>query len=145
MELILVGTIIWLVSQTIKFLLFIFKGGKVTPASAFWIYVWIGKFPSSHTALLSGVMYTIWHEQGTSFLFGFSVICSAVFIFTLAENRKRYKMLQVYCNQSNDPSIRSIISEGKLGEYEGHTVLEIVAGFILGIVVAVIVGIYVSY
>ena len=143
MELIIVGAIIWLVSQSIKFLIFVFKGGKVTPALAFWIYVWIGKFPSSHTALLSGVMYTIWREQGASLLFGFSVVCSAIFIFTLAENRKRYEMLEGYCNQSSDSSIRSIISDGKLGEFEGHTVSEIVAGFVLGIVVAAIIGIYV--
>lgn len=143
MKLILIGAIIWFVSQSIKFLIFIAKGEKITPDSAFWIYFWIGKFPSSHTALLSGVIYTIWREQGTSLLFGFAVVCSAIFVFTLAENRKRYEMLKGYCNQSSDSSIRSIVSEGKLDEFEGHTISEIIAGFILGIAIAAIIGIYV--
>lgn len=143
MKLIFVGAIIWVVSQSLKFLIFVFKGGKVTPASAFWIYVWIGKFPSSHTALLSGVTYTIWREQGTSLLFGLAVVCSAVFIFTLLENRKRYELLKVHIAQSRDEAIRNIISDGKLDEFEGHTLSEIIAGFVLGIAVATIVGIYV--
>ncbi len=142
MKLILVALIIWFVSQTIKFLLFAVKGGKITPSSFFWIYVWIGKFPSSHTALLSGVVYTIWREQGASLLFGFAVICSAIFIFTLAENRKRYELLSGYCTQSHDEAVRNIVLDGKLDEFEGHTILEIIAGVVLGVAVAALFGIY---
>src|SRR6185436_19567942 len=142
MQLIIVAAVIWVVSQSIKFLLFLFKGGKISLSSFCRIYIWIGKFPSSHTALLTGVIYTIWLKEGVSLLFGFSVVCAAIFIFTLWENKKRYELLKEYLIQSQDQSIKNIILDGKLDEFEGHTALEIVAGSILGFAVAAFMGIY---
>lgn len=142
MSIIIIALITWFVSQTVKFFLFLVKGGKVTPDSLLWIYIWIGKFPSSHTAMLASVLYTIWHKEGASSLFGFAVVCSAIFVFTLSENRKRYELLKGYCTQSNDPAIQKIVQDGKMDEFEGHTFIEIIAGVLLGITVATIIGAY---
>ena len=139
MKLLIVTIIILAVSQSIKFLIFLYKGGKITKDSVFWNYIWIGKFPSTHAAILGGVLYTVWHEEGISLFFGFCTVISALFIYMLIENKKRYKILETYFSKSNDHAIQSIISDNKLNEFEGHTAREIIVGLVLGITLAIVV------
>lgn len=143
MKLVEIALAILVISWGIKLALFVYKGGKATLDSILWNCVWTGRFPSTHTAVLGGVIYTIWHEEGFSFLFGFSVIVSVIFVYTLLENRKRYLLLKSYYLKSQDVTIKSIVLDGKLDEFEGHTMSEVNAGFILGVAVAALVGIYV--
>lgn len=143
MELIEIALVILLTSWVLKLLLFVAKGGRISLNSFLWNCIWIGKFPSTHTAVLSGVVYTLWYTEGLSPLFGLSVVVSVICVYALLENRRRYELMQTYYIQSHDEAIKSIIVEGKLDEFEGHTVLEIMAGAILGIVVAVFVNMYV--
>lgn len=143
MKLIGVALVILFIGWGIKLLLFVLRGGKITPTSILWNCVWIGKFPSTHTAVLGGVVYTLWYAEGLGSLFGLSVVVSVICVYALLENRKRYELMKTYYIQSHDEAIKSIIVEGKLDEFEGHTVLEIVAGAILGVVIAVFVNMYV--
>ena len=107
--------------------------------SVIWNYIWAGKFPSTHAAVLSGVLYAIWYEDGPSLLFGFCVIVSSLFIYIYIENKKRYHILESYFSKSNDTAIKNIILDKRLDEFDGHTVLEIIAGVVLGTVTAIVV------
>lgn len=143
MHLLIVVGVILVVCWCTKLLLFLSKGGKPSLHLFVWTCVWTGKFPSTHSAVLAGVMYSIWRTEGLSPLFGFSVVISAMNIYTLLENRKRYELLVPYLSQSNDPSLQSIAAHKKLDEFEGHTLTEVIAGLALGLVVAVLLELYV--
>ena len=143
MKLILVSLIILLISQSVKFFVFLYRGGKISSNSLFWNYLWAGKFPSTHMAIMGGAIYTIWYENGPDLLFGLGIILTGIVFYILIENKKRYKLLEAYYSKSEDKSIRGIVNDGKLQEFEGHAAVEIISGFLLGLLVAFVYNIYV--
>ena len=139
MKLLLLALLILLVSNTIKFIIFLKKGGSISRASLWWYYFWVGKCPSTHAALFAGVTCGIWYESGFSQFFALSVIISLFVMYTLLENKKRYELLESYYMKSNDHAFKCLVSERTVADFEGHHLADVVAGVVVGVAVAVIV------
>ncbi len=138
MKLLLLALLILLVSNTIKFVIFLKNGGSISRSSLWWYYFWVGKFPSSHAALFSGVTYGVWYESGFSQSFALCIIISLFVMYTLLENKKRYELLESYYMKSRDEAFQCLVSERTIADFEGHHLADVVAGVVVGIGVAII-------
>lgn len=143
MKLLIISIVIILVSQSIKFILHLFRGERISRKLLSWVYIWTGEFPSTHSAIIAGMIYVINREDGFGLLFGFSVIVGAVLIYSLLEDKKRHKLFEEYLSESKDEAMLKIISDKKLLQFNGHELADVVAGLILGLLVAILMDSFV--
>lgn len=87
------------------------------------------------------MIYIIGKEDGLGLLFGFSVIVGGLFIYSLLEDKKRHELFEEYFIKSEDEAIRRIVSDKKLLQFNGHALIDVVAGVVLGLLIAVSMGI----
>lgn len=139
MIIILIAILAIIVSDTIKFALFLRSGGTLSRSSILWHYIWTGKFPSSHSAAFGSAVTALWYTEGFTSLVAFSLIVSVFVMYTLFENKKRYELFEAYYMQSRDEAIQLLVTEQKIAEFEGHTMLEVVGGLVVGIATALLV------
>lgn len=143
MELIIISAVIIVISQSIKLLIYLAKGEKFSIGLLSWVYIWTGEFPSTHSAVLAGLVYTIGREDGFGLLFGFSCVVSGFFLYSLLEDKKRYKLKEEYFKNSKDEAILKIVSDKKLLRFNGHTITDIVGGIILGLVIVISMNMFI--
>ena len=144
MNVIIISITAIVVAQLVKIIWFYAqKKDGYSKRSLLWPLFWIGGFPSSHTAALTSTLYAIWRYEGMSFLFGFGVVISFLLIYGLLEDKKRQTLFNEYFAQSDDFSLRKIVTEGRLLSFNGHSFLEIFVGGFVGIVVSVVMTTFV--
>ncbi len=136
MMIILLAILAILVSNTIKFVVFLRSGGTLSRSSFFWHYLWTGKFPSSHSAAFGSAVASLWYTEGFTSLVAFSIIVAVFVMYTLFENKKRYELFAEYYMQSSDEAIKLLVTEKKIAEFEGHTMTEVIGGLLVGIATA---------
>ncbi len=141
MKLIILSVVIIFIVQSIKLLICLVHGEKLSKKMLSWVCIWTGEFPSTHSAVIAGMIYIIGKDDGMGLLFGLSVIVGGLFIYSLLEDKKRHELFEEYFINSKDESIRKIVSDKKLLQFNGHTLTDVVAGVILGLLVAVLMGI----
>mgnify|MGYP001596821656 CR=1 FL=1 len=143
MKLLIISAVIVFVSQSVKLMLHLFRGERISKESLSWVYIWTGEFPSTHSAIIAGMIYVIGREDGLGLLFGFSIIIGALFIYGLLEDKKRHKLFEEYLSQSKDEAMQKIISDKRLLQFNGHELVDVVAGLILGLLVAILMNLFV--
>lgn len=128
---------VWLISQTCK--LIIRKLDHEAPEhlkSSFWTYMWAGGSPSTHTALLTSSLSLIWNKYGASPLFTFSLVVCMLWLFDIAEKRKKQEMINHYYKDETSGPHKEIVTDGNILDMSGHTFGEIFYGALLGITLA---------
>jgi len=97
-----------------------------------------GGMPSSHTALMVGISHAIGLFDGyNTSLFALSVAVSMVVIYDATNIRRQAgKHAELINAMIRDLAAGHPLKEEQLREVLGHTPLEVVGGFLLGIVIA---------
>ncbi len=141
-----IGVISWVISQLIKTFIFFFKNKKMNLKKL----SESGGMPSAHSALVCSVALGTVHKYGLSspcfslaLTFAMIVMYDAMGVRRAAgEQAKAINQIQeyLYNNECSMPDKEKClkIPTKKLNESLGHTLIEVVAGCILGICVTVI-------
>lgn len=129
----------WLVAQILKGLTGVFKIKKFTLTEFFF---GTGGMPSSHTAAVCSVMAASAIDYGLgSYQFAISAVLSMIVMRDAMGMRRQVgehakalnKIFQELAEAKNDPKL----TQKALGELAGHTPLQVFAGAIVGIAVAI--------
>ena len=138
MKLFLIPFIVLLVDQVIKFFVIIWKKRKIYGNRFVWSFIWAGQFPSAHTALIASCDTIIWRYYGAGPLFVFCFFVSLVLIYNLVASKKHEILMENYFSKSGDKVLVKIVKDQILMDFSGHTLTEILAGGVLGIVLTLI-------
>ena len=125
----------WFICQALKILTFGMKTGE-WKLRHFWDG---GGMPSSHTAAVVSVAMTVGLKDGfSSTLFAACAIFSAIVMYDAAgvrrETGKQGKLLNEILSWNDNQS--SDIASGEMKEKIGHSPLEVLAGAVMGIIIA---------
>ena len=127
----------WLVAQSIKFVVTLFRTRQVD----FGCFVSTGGMPSAHTAMASALATSV--GLGTGFdspAFAITVCFAGVVMFDAQSVRMAAGLQARLLNQIVQELFKEHhLSQQKLAELLGHTRLEVFAGLLLGIAVALLV------
>ncbi|MCM8796303.1 MAG: divergent PAP2 family protein [Candidatus Omnitrophica bacterium] len=126
----------WLIAQTIKVILGIIRQKKLD----FRWFVGTGGMPSSHVAGASCLATATGLEYGfNSIYFALTATFALVVMFDAQGVRRAAgKQARILNKITEDIYWQGRIGEKRLRELIGHTPIEVIAGFLLGIVIAVI-------
>ena len=127
----------WVVAQVLKTLLDISLNRSFNPERL----VGSGGMPSSHSATVCGLATAAGLRYGTgSFEFAICFILAAVVMYdTIGVRQETGKQAKVLNRLLFEDLLKldSVVLQEKLKEYVGHTPIQVLAGAILGIVIAV--------
>ncbi|MEK7066951.1 MAG: divergent PAP2 family protein [Patescibacteria group bacterium] len=143
MKLLIISATIIFISQSVKLLIYLSRGEHISRKMLSWVYVWTGEFPSTHSAVIAGAIYTIGRDDGLGLLFGFSVVIGLLLVYGLLEDKKRHEIFEEYLNESEDKAMQKIILDKKLLQFNGHTFADVIAGLMLGLVVAILMDLFI--
>lgn len=148
-----VGIISWILAQIIKTILHSIKFKEFDAERI----VGAGGMPSSHSALVVSVaFYTLRFKGLSSTEFAFAVLLAGIVIYDalsvrynaglhakeLNKLRKIVDELDDEISQlsgnGEDPDIDELVNQKQLKEFLGHTPIEVLAGSMLGIIIALV-------
>jgi uncharacterized protein len=126
----------WVIAQALKVLVGFFIQKKVD----FRWFVGTGGMPSSHTAGASCLATAIGLSYGfDSVHFALAASFAIVVMFDAQGVRRATgRQARILNKIMDDIYFQGKIQEGRLREFIGHTPLEVIAGFVLGVVIAYI-------
>jgi len=137
-KVLMVTILAWLIAQTIKVVLGIIRQKKFD----FRWFIGTGGMPSSHVtgasclATLTGLDYGF-----DSIYFALAATFAIVVMFDAQGVRRAAgKQARVLNKITEDIYWQGKIEDNRLRELIGHTPVEVIAGFLLGIIIAVIAG-----
>lgn len=130
------GAAAWLIAQTIKVLLGVIKERRFN----FRWFVGTGGMPSSHSASIAALATAIGMANGfDSAIFALAVGFAFVVSFDAQGVRRSSGKQAILLNKMLDDIYwKKQFDEMKLKEFLGHTPVEVLAGVVLGIVVALL-------
>lgn len=126
----------WLIAQTLKVFIGIIRQKRFD----FRWFIGTGGMPSSHTAGASCLAWSVGLESGfSSVLFALAAAFVLMVMFDAQVFRRAAgRQARILNKITDDIYWQGQIREGRLRELMGHTPLEVIAGFILGIVIAIV-------
>ncbi len=127
----------WLIAQTIKVILGIIRQKKFD----FRWFIGTGGMPSSHVTGASCLATSIGLEYGfSSIYFALAASFTIVVMFDAQGVRRATgRQARILNKITEDIYWQGRIDEDKLRELIGHTPVEVIAGFLLGVVIAYLV------
>jgi acid phosphatase family membrane protein YuiD len=128
----------WLIAQTIKVVIGVFRQKKFD----FRWFVGTGGMPSSHAAGASCLAMAIGLDYGfDSVYFAISAAFALVVMFDAQGVRRATgRQARILNKITEDIYWKGRIKEEELRELIGHTPVEVIMGFLLGAVIAIIAG-----
>lgn len=128
----------WLVAQILKTLIHAFFAKEFVAERM----VGSGGMPSSHSATVCALATSACYEYGAgSFPFAFSLILAIIVMYDAMGVRRetgiQAKLLNDILQVFEDMGRSEITPHDKLKEFIGHTPLQVLAGAVLGILIAV--------
>lgn len=120
--------------QLIKLVIVLIKDPKISFTKLIWEGFWVGKFPSTHSAIISSSFYLLTKYSPDKSVIAFALIISLLFIYRLLEDKKRQQITEEYLSKSKDTEIQKIVTERKLLDFSGHTFTEVIVGILIGII-----------
>ena len=84
-----------------------------------------------------------WQRRWVGIIFGFSVVIGLLLVYGLLEDKKRHEIFEEYLNESEDKAMQKIILDKKLLQFNGHTFADVIAGLMLGLVVAILMDLFI--
>lgn len=126
----------WLIAQVLKVLLTFLSSRQLDFTRLFGA----GGMPSSHSAIMTSMAVSIGLQEGfNSPVFALSVVTSLVVMYDAAGVRRAAGKQAAVLNEIvKELKTRHWVAEEKLKELLGHTPVEVIAGAILGILVAML-------
>jgi hypothetical protein len=126
----------WLLAQTIKVAIGVIRERKFD----FRWFVGTGGMPSSHTSGASCLATSIGLEYGFSSVYFALAASFAIVVMFDAQGVRRAsgKQARILNRITEDIYWRGKIDEEKLRELIGHTPVEVITGFLLGVAIAII-------
>ena len=140
LKFIIIPIIVWVVGQSIKFLVYILKGGIISKKNVSWIYQWAGGSPSTHAAMLTSSLYLLGKYNGFDAIFGFAFVVALLLMYNLLADKKKQELFEKHLKNSKDHSLQKIVREGNLLDISGHTYFEVVSGVIFGLAASIILA-----
>jgi len=137
MKFILIPLFAVIISQVIKILIYLYRGGEFSFSRIVWEGFWTGKFPSSHAAALSSSFYLLAIYSNNNSVISFAFIISLLIFYGLLEDKKRQEVFEIYISKSNDEGLKAMIRDGHLRSFSGHTYSELLAGIVIGIITSI--------
>ncbi len=124
----------WFIAQTLKIILSLYKDKKLDLTR----FVGAGGMPSSHTAFVMSLATAVGKINGwDSPSFAISIVLAFIVMYDAAGVRRaagnQAKILNIIIN---DLAQHKPLGEEKLKELLGHTPVEVLAGALLGIIIA---------
>ena len=104
-----------------------------------WDGFWIGKFPSSHAAVLTSSLYLLALYAENTSIIAFAVFISLLVFYGLLEDKKRQEIWEIYIAKSSDTELNGIVTDGILRDFNGHSLFQLAAGVFIGLVSAVVI------
>jgi acid phosphatase family membrane protein YuiD len=140
------GILGWLVAQILKTLLHLFFTKEFVAERL----VGSGGMPSSHSATVCALATAVCYEYGPggfefamAFLFAIIVMHDAMGV--RRETGRQARLLNDILKVFGDMGHSDISPHDKLKEFVGHTPLQVLAGAILGILIAVLIHVWLGY
>lgn len=133
-DILLLAFVVWVISQSIKFIVRMVRGEPVSGDSLAWIYQWGGGAPSTHAAILTAVTYRTGQIEGWGMVSGAVAVVSLILLYNLAADRKKAEIFEAQLGQSG---LEAMKGDGRLLDISGHTVFELVSGAVAGIVISI--------
>lgn len=129
-----VALLSWLAAQSLKVIISIIRSGKID----YHRFIGAGGMPSSHSSLAMGLATTIGIEHGwDSTLFALALVLALIIMYDAASLRRAAGQQAEVLNKMLDELFHDgRIREERLKELLGHTPLEVLAGALLGIIIA---------
>ena len=126
----------WLIAQVLKVFLTLILDKRWD----FTRFIGSGGMPSSHSAIMTWITTSIGMQEGfNSSIFALSLAATLVVMYDAAGVRRAAGKQAVVLNEIvRELQTQHTVTEGKLKELLGHTPVEVIAGAILGILVAVL-------
>lgn len=123
----------WIAVNFLKFLIYSIKTKKIDPS----VVLRTGNMPSSHTATIVGITAMIYFMEGLSNLFFYAVFIAIFIMFDSISLRKQVgDQSSIIIEMLKTRTFSNIAKKYKLKKYLGHKKLEVVAGVIVGVIVA---------
>ena len=125
----------WAVAQIIKVVIELFRTKKINVS----LFVGSGGMPSSHTSFVTAMTTAIGLKEGfDSTLFAISIIISLVVMYDAAGVRRAAgKQAAVLNTLIRNFETQGLKIDARLKELLGHSPVEVAAGALLGIAIAV--------
>jgi hypothetical protein len=123
----LAGAISWVIAQLLKFVIDGIRTKKFHPK----LLLLPGKMPSSHTATIVSVTAMIYLLEGISDLFMLALFVSFIIMYDCVTSRRQVGIITQTLNATLKKKIRY---------FEGHTPLQVLAGAVIGICVALVIS-----
>ena len=131
-----VAVVAWAIAQALKVIVLLIRTRKFDLSRL----VGSGGMPSSHSALVTSLAAAIAQADGVrSSSFALAAVFAAVVMYDAAGIRQAVSIQARMLNRLIDEYFRTQEwNEKRLRELLGHTRLEVVAGFLLGLAIAVL-------
>nr|KKS45984.1 MAG: hypothetical protein UV11_C0036G0006 [Candidatus Giovannonibacteria bacterium GW2011_GWF2_42_19] len=126
------------ICQGIKLLIYISKKEGIAFNKLIWEGFWVGKFPSTHSAVISSSFYLLVQTKETAFI-GFAFFVSLLIFYGLIEDKKRQELFEFYFSRSKDSSLQTLVRERKLLDFSGHAPIQVISGIVLGVGISVLI------
>lgn len=134
---VLIATVLsWIIAQTIKVIIGVIRQKKFD----FRWFAGTGGMPSSHTAGASCLATATGLEYGFNSIY-FALAASFAFVVMFdaqGVRRATGKQARILNKVMEDIYWQGRIQEGRLRELIGHTPVEVIVGFLLGVIVALL-------
>ncbi len=137
-DIFIVAFVAWFIAQLIKVILTFIKDRKLDASRL----IGSGGFPSSHTSFVMGMSTAVGLKLGFDSLFyAISLTMSLVVMYDASGVRRAVgKQAEILNAIIEDLYAHKQIGDDKLKELIGHTPFEVLAGALLGIIVANIIA-----
>ena len=133
-----VALVSWISAQVLKTLLCLVMTKQFNPERLFGA----GGMPSAHSATVCGMMVAISRETGLPHGFAVSFVLAAIVMYDAMGVRRaageQAKVLNKILERRSEEDER-FEQQAELKEFLGHTPLQVLAGALLGILIAVII------
>jgi len=135
-KILLTTLLAWLIAQTIKVVIVIIKHRKFD----FRWFIGSGGMPSSHVAGATCLACSIGLKQGfDNVVFALAAAFALVVMFDAQGVRRAAgRQARILNKITDDIYWKGKVPEGRLRELIGHTPIEVIAGFVVGVLIAVL-------
>lgn len=135
-KILIITVLVWIIAQGLKIFLYIVRGRRFS----FRWFIGTGGMPSSHAAGVTALATVCGLEYGfQSGMFGLAAIFALVTMFDAqGVRRSTGEQAEILNKVVEDMYWHKRIEVGRIREFVGHTPIQVLVGFILGMTLAIL-------
>lgn len=136
MQYFILTIIIFLISQSLKFIFRFFKNTKDSKKIS-WVFLWATGAPSTHSAILVGNLVLFYKDVGLNSTFSLFTVISVILMYNLVADRQREIIRESFLVNGDHVS-KEMVTSGKVLDISGHSFFDIITGVLLGLLIGFI-------